>query len=216
MIKTVIFDLDGTLTNPLKSFTACLRHAFSSLGIPMLTEEQVKTWIGPPIYNSLKNHLGLDDETAQSVVELYRSYYVTNGLGGNDIYNGVKQMLAQLKQMGFSIALATAKLETFATQILHDHDIYKYFDVISGATPNTARIEKVDVLRRALTLLNAENEQCIMVGDRLYDVEGASALGIDTIGVLYGYGTAEELLSHGAKYLAETPTEVVEIVKNIK
>lgn len=213
MFDTVIFDLDGTLTNPYQSFSRCLKFVFSQMGYEMVSDEQVLKWIGPPLGESLKNHLNLNEKEAQKALDYYRSYYRLNGLEGNTIYSGVKEMLIELKQMGKKIGLATAKLEEFAIKVLQMHDIYKYFDVVSGALADNSRIHKTDILAHAIKMLGGDINTMVMVGDRHHDTEGALNNKIKSIGVLWGYGSAIELEKSGASFLVKTPKELVEIVK---
>lgn len=215
MITTVIFDLDGTLTDPIVSFRNNLGYALSQLNIPMVSDVELKKWIGPPLGESLKNFLGLSQRESDIALGFYRKHYIDNGVKGNEIYCGVKEMLISLKQMGVKIGLATAKLERFAVDILKMHGIFDLFDVVSGATENGVRIFKGQILAHAISLLHeSSKDKILMVGDRYYDILGARENNLKCIGVLWGYGEKDELENYKADFIAENPKKVVRIIEN--
>ena len=173
MIKTVIFDMDGTLTDPMRNFKKNLEYSLSKLGKSVPSDEELKKWVGPPLGESLKNFLNLSKEEAELALRFYRENYRKLGLGGNDIYKGVKDMIVSLYNRGIKIGLATAKLEEFAIGVLKMHDIYGYFSVVSGATPDGERIFKGQILAHALkSLTDEEKSETVIFFVELMGLEG--------------------------------------------
>lgn len=213
MYTTVLFDLDGTITNPMKSFKRCLSYVLHSLGLEMPKGNELLKWVGPPINESFKNFLGLDDEKATYALKLYREFYASEGgLNGNEMYEGIKPMLKSLKASGLTLAVATCKLEEFANTIIKENGLGEYFSAVFGAL-KSSRTQKWEIIQQTLTALNVtDKSKVIMVGDRFHDIEGAKTCGLDTIGVLWGYGSRQELISHGAILLAEKPSDLVKIL----
>ena len=211
--NTVLFDLDGTLTDPGEGITNSVMHSLKYYGIEESDRTKLYKFIGPPLWESYEVFYGFSHEKAIEAVEHYREYYKVKGIYENYLYQGVKEMLEALKSNGIKILVATSKPEKFANIILEHFDIAKYFDFIGGAAMDGSRVNKDDVI--AYTLKSAEVSdvsKCIMVGDRLHDVLGAKALNMDSIGVLYGYGDYKELSEAGANYIAENPENVVKII----
>ena len=211
--NTVLFDLDGTLTDPGEGITNSVMHSLKYYGIEETDRTKLYKFIGPPLWESYEVFYGFSHEKAIEAVEHYREYYKVKGIYENYLYEGVKEMLEALKSKGIKILVATSKPEKFANIILEHFDIAKYFDFIGGAAMDGSRVNKDDVI--AYTLKSAEVSdvnKCVMVGDRLHDVLGAKALNMDSIGVLYGYGDYKELSEAGANYIAESPEKVVNII----
>lgn len=211
--NTVLFDLDGTLTDPGEGITNSVMHSLKYFGIEETNRVKLYKFIGPPLWESYEVFYNFSHEDAIKAVEYYREYYKVKGIYENKLYDGVKEMLEILKNNGVKILVATSKPEKFAKIILDYFDIAKYFDFIGGAAMDGSRVNKDDVI--AYTLKNSdikEADTCIMVGDRLHDVLGAKALTIPSIGVLYGYGSEEELIEAGADYIAKTPLEILDYI----
>lgn len=213
MYKYILFDLDGTLTNPELGITNCVMYALEKFGIKESDRKKLYPFIGPPLTYSFQNFYGLSEEESKQAVIFYRERFSVKGLYENEVYKGVPEMLQSLKQQGKVIILATSKPEKFAVEILKHFDLYQYFDYIAGATMDGSRGEKADVIAYALEISNIEDKsQAVMVGDRNYDILGAKEHGLDSMGVLFGFGDLEELTNAGATYIAETVEEILKYV----
>ena len=208
-IKYVLFDLDGTLTDPAEGITASVNYALKKFGRDVDDMTLLYKYIGPPFVRSFIEFEGMTQEEACEGLKYYRENFIKEGIFQNEIYVGIEELLLKLKNSGYAIILATSKPEELAEQILEHFDIKRYFDFIAGNTLDEKRQTKREVIEHILNHYpEIERENAIMVGDRRYDVEGAAQCGIDTIGVLYGYGGAEELSTAGAKLLARSPEDV--------
>ena len=213
-LQYIFFDLDGTLTDSAQGIKNSVRYALSKYGITESNQQTLNAFIGPPLYDSFVKYYGFDDKTANEAVAFYREYFSEKGLYENEVYAGVEEMLTQLKARGKTLVIATSKPEKFTFRILRHFDLEKYFHFIAGATMDISRAHKADVIRYALENVAPQDKtQVIMVGDREHDVLGAKANGIDCIGVLYGYGSEEELAFSGAKELVNTPLQLLEVIK---
>ena len=210
--STVLFDLDGTLFDSGEGVKNSVVYALDKFGIKVEDRDALGCFIGPPLTVSFKTFYGFDEENADRGVAFYREYYKEKGIFEGYVYDGIEECLKRLKDSGKKIVVATSKPEVFAKKILRLFDIEKYFDFVGGATLDHTRVEKSAVLSYALDSVGADRDSSILVGDRVYDAEGARACGIDSLGVLYGHGSREEILSSGFTYTAENPREIVEIL----
>ena len=209
----IAFDLDGTLTNPEKGLVAGFQYAFDKMGIEYESRESLKRFIGPPLFDEWKKCFGLSDEKCAETLRVFRVYYDVYGWRENELYEGITEMLASLKASGKTLLVATSKPEKVANKVLHFFDIAKYFDFISAATLDKTRDKKREVLEYALSAVNSpEKEKCILVGDRIFDAEGARLVGIDSMGVLYGHGSREEIESAGFTYIAKRVGDITELL----
>ena len=205
--KTVLFDLDGTLTDPKEGITRCVAYALEHFGIHVKDLNALCPFIGPPLHECFEMFYGLSHEEAHRAVDLYRERFRPIGMFENQVYEGIPALLAALKEAGVTVVLATSKPEPFAVTILEHFGLLSYFDIVVGSELSGARIKKQDVIREALFRLDPANRvETVMVGDRCFDVEGATAEGIPCIGVLYGYGNRKELKN--AVHLAATVEEL--------
>lgn len=212
-ISTVLFDLDGTLTDSGPGIMNSVSYALKKAGEPVPEMDELRKFIGPPLKDQFIEHCGISEEQAKEMVELYREYFSVTGIFENSVYDGVEEMLESLKTAGIKIAMATSKPEKFARIIAEHFDFAKYFDVIGGACMDETRTDKQEVIRYVLDQCEEKDHgKIVMVGDRSYDVIGGHAEGLKVIGVLYGYGGLEELSQAGADALALTPAEVIELV----
>lgn len=212
--NTILFDLDGTLTNPALGITNSVIYSLEKFGITDVNREDLYKFIGPPLIDSFMEFYGFDKEKAKKAVEYYREYFSVKGLYENEIYDGIPTALSFLKDQGCKIVLATSKPEKFAREILKYFGLTKYFDIIAGATMDEKRNQKNQIIKYALSLIdNPDNSKIIMVGDRCYDITGAEDNGIDSIGVLYGFGDFAELSTAGATYIAENVLDLIDIFK---
>ena len=212
----VLIDLDGTLSDSEPGILRSLQWACEQEGFPVPTEAQVRSVIGPPFEIGLPT-IGIPDDALERVVNRYRERYASIGAYENTLYDGIIEMLTALDAADLVLSVATAKPEVTAHPILDHFDISRWFTVRAGATLTTDRRTKAEVIDFALRELGIHGDpelgdHVIMVGDRDHDVHGALHHGIPCIGVTWGYGSPEELLTAGAVALAEHPRDVVAMV----
>lgn len=190
----ILFDLDGTLTDPGAGIVNSVLYALRHYGIEG-DREFLRRFVGPPLFDSFIEFYGFTEEQAREAVEYYREYYRVQGIFENRLYPGIPELLAKLTEQGKILAVATSKPTVFARQILAHFQIDHYFaaEMVVGSYLDGRRIKKAEVIGAVLALLPPEREKIVMVGDRKYDVEGARANGIAAIGVTYGYGERSEL-----------------------
>ena len=211
MNHTIFFDLDGTLTDSAPGIIHSVQYALKKYGIEA-EENDLRSFIGPPLVHSFQERFGFDHDKALEAVAYYREYFTAGGMFENSVYPGVEEMLQKLKEDGLMLAVATSKPELFSKQILEHFALTRYFDFIGGAAMDETRTTKVEVLSYALQELQVDPAKAVMIGDRENDMEAASLLGTESIGVLYGYGSKEELAHAGAKVFAETPMDICRII----
>ena len=210
----IAFDLDGTLTNPERGLKESFAYALRKKNIPFSSKEELKRFIGPPLYEEWQRCYGLSPEESAEMLLIFREFYAVYGWWDNEIYPGVREMLEELKRRGKRIILATSKPEVFAKKVLALFDIAKYFDFIGGASTDKTRDKKCEVLEYSLSSVGVtDRSRCILVGDRSFDAEGAEICGIDSLAVTYGHGTEEEISSAGFTYVAKTTEDVLDILK---
>lgn len=202
---TILFDLDGTLTDPKEGITKSVAYALQHFGIQVENLDSLTCYIGPPLAVSFPEYHGISEEDTPTAVAKYRERFSDVGWAENLVYDGIEQMLDALKQAGKKLLVATSKPEVFAVRILEHFGLNGYFDLICGAPMHAPKGHgKADVIRDALERAGiSELSGAIMVGDRLHDVEGAHKIGLPCIGVLYGYGDREEMEACRADYIAE-------------
>ena len=215
MRKYVFFDLDGTLIQSEFGIFESARYALRKLNIKEPDDSTLRNMIGPPLYVSFRDLFGMDDNMAIEAVRLYREYYEETGLYKSPLYDGVKEVLAELKNAGAVLAVVTGKPEDISIRILKYLEIFEMFDTVTGPDKKSTDPKKVDLILRAINDLRIEtegNENVIMVGDRHFDIEGAKEAGIASIGVLYGYGSREELVTAGADMIVNNVRQLAEVV----
>ena len=214
MYNYILFDLDGTLTNSELGITKCVQHALKKFGIEVEDRTVLRPFIGPPLGESFRVYYGLTQEESERAIEYYRERFSVKGLYENEVYEGVEKTLQELRKSGKKLIIATSKPEKFTLLILEHFDLLKYFDFVAGATMDGSRGEKADVIRYALEKTGIEDKsQVVMIGDRKYDILGAKENGLDSIGVLYGFGDYEELSAAGADYIVESATEILKYIE---
>ena len=211
--KYALFDLDGTLTDPGEGITRSVQYALSKFGIDVQNRQELFCFIGPPLHESFEVYYGFSRLDAMKAVDCYREYYAVKGIFENLVYDGICEALAALRERGIVICLATSKPEFYAKQILEHFDLDGCFTAIAGSEMDGTRTKKAEVIERALMLLgNPDVKDCVMIGDREHDVLGGKAHGMDTVGVLFGYGSREELERAGATHIAAKPADIVGIL----
>ena len=210
--KHILFDLDGTLTDPMMGITKSVRYALNYYGIEVKDLNDLLPFIGPPLRDSFKEYYGFDEAKANEAVEKYREYYKTDGIFDNKVYQGMVECLQTLKDNGKKLYVATSKPEFFAKQIIEHFSLSKYFEYVGGSEFNS-REKKAEVIEYVLKTNQIDNDDVIMVGDRKHDIIGAHENKIPCVGVLYGYGTEDELKQYQADYLVYTVEELTELLK---
>lgn len=214
MYQTILFDLDGTLTDPGVGITNSVAYALQKWGIEVPDRKSLYRFIGPPLKDSFMKFYGFSREDALKSIEYYREYYRKKGIFENELIPNTEWILEELKARGKRIILATSKPEEFAVSILKYFHIDRYFEVIAGATMDEQRNQKAEVIAYALERAGVTDiSGAVMVGDREHDVLGAKENGINCIGVLFGFGSREELEESGAVRIAENMQEVLTCIE---
>ena len=211
--STIFFDLDGTISDSYPGIVNSIVYALNKLDLPVPEEAVLKNFLGPPLAESFSKYCGMNKAQAFRTVDVYREYYAEKGIFEITIYDGLEDALGKLKKAGKTLAVATSKAEPYAIQILEHVGLDKYFDFICGATMDASRVEKPDVISYALSKLpGTDPSDVLMIGDRRHDAQGAAAFGLGFIGVLYGFGSRDELAAAGAKYFAAQPYDLVRMI----
>ncbi len=211
---TVLFDLDGTLTDSAEGIMNCAVYAFEKMGLALHERDWYRVFIGPPLKVTFSQDCGLSEEDTVKAIAYFRERYFTIGKFENSVYSGIEDMLTSLKNAGLRLAVATSKLEITAKEILEHFGLDKYFDYIGGALPDGSRDFKEQVIEYVMDMLNADKHKTVMIGDRIHDAEGARKVGIGCIGALYGYGSRKELEKAGAIFIADTPQDITKLLLN--
>lgn len=201
----LLFDLDGTLTDPKIGITTCVQYALASFGIEEPDLDKLEPFIGPPLLDSFKQFYGMSEEDGLKAVAKYRERFNDVGIFENEIYPGMEKMLKYLKTSGMHLAVASSKPTVFVERILEHFHIQQYFDVVVGSELDGTRSKKSEVVQEALNQLfkggPVQRESVYMIGDTKYDIEGARECGVESIGVAYGYGGLEQLMDAHADYI---------------
>ena len=213
MYQNLLFDLDGTLTDPGVGITNSVVYALEKYGIKTDDRTQLYKFIGPPLQDSFEQFYGISKEDAKTAVQYYREYYKETGIFENKLYDGMEHLLQSLCEAGKKLFVATSKPEAFAVQILEYFSVNQYFTYIAGSNMDGTRSKKEEVIAYALKAGKIQDlSSAVMIGDREYDVTGAKKAGIASIGVLFGYGSRKELEAAGADALAESTKDIYPIV----
>ena len=214
MYKYVIFDFDGTITDTSEGIVKSFAYSFTQMGreVPDLSDRN--KFIGPPLDYSYVEFYGVSKEEAGVYLAKYRERYSTKGIYECCLYEGVTELLSKLRDKGIKIGIASSKPEKFVNEVAVFLGVDKYFDVSVGiALGSSEHPTKKELILTAMEKLGAENaDECLMVGDRFYDIDGARQAGVKSCGVLWGFGSEKELCDHGADYIASSPEKIAEIV----
>lgn len=205
----ILFDLDGTLTASHPGILRCIKETMVKMNIPIPPDETMRKFIGPPLILSLREFCGITGERAFEFTEEYRNIYNTAGVYEAYVFDGMFDLMAQLKNVGYKLALATSKPQSSAELVAQHFEITPYLDMVSGAAEDE-NDTKANVMRRAIAAMNTTAEKTLMIGDTKFDAEGAKLVGTDFIGAMHGYGTQEEMAEFGAVYFAETPQDIAD------
>ncbi|MDU5923625.1 MAG: HAD family hydrolase [Finegoldia magna] len=210
MIKNILFDLDGTITNSYEGIVNAVKFSLDKINFKY-DESKLISFIGPPLKDSYMN-LGFSEEESKDRIEDFRDYYFRKGMKEMHLYEGIVETIQKLHDTGYKIYLATSKVESSAKKILSDNNLLKYFSYAAGATMDQSRVEKEDVIAYLIDKTGIKPEESIMVGDRLHDIEGAKLNNIKAIAAGYGFGNEDEY--ENAVLVAEKPADVYEYVIN--
>ena len=216
MKDIILFDLDGTITDPKEGITKSLAYALAHFDINVENLDDLCKFIGPSLQATFCKEYNFNQADSEKAITLYRERFADVGIYENLMYDGMDVMLDTLKRNGKTIILATAKPTVFAEKILAHFNIAQYFSFVSGSELNGDRSDKKEIIEYALDKMNiTEIDRTIMVGDRKYDIDAANDVKMDTIGVLYGYGDLAELTKHKSTYIAKDVEELTDIILKI-
>ncbi|MCI8992721.1 MAG: HAD hydrolase-like protein [Eubacterium sp.] len=207
-MKTILFDLDGTLIDSEEGVTKSVQYSLRKMGIEENDLEKLRVFIGPPLLDSYMRYYGMSEEQAKDGIRFYRERFEETGYQECLAYPYVKEILMHLKEHGYRIGLASSKPEEFCVSILEMLEISDYFDVVAGASMDGKIGEKVQVLNEALKRFSIQPEDAVLIGDTRFDAAGAAMIHMPCIGVSYGFGTAEELIENGCTAVFDTLEEV--------
>jgi len=210
-MHTILFDLDGTLTDPKLGITRSIQHALGSLGQDVPTQEELTWCIGPPLLGSLRKLIGSQTQ-AENALLLFRERFGETGMYENEVYPGIPAALSSLKAAGHKLFVATSKPTVYAIPILEHFQLSQNFDAIHGSELNGTRSDKSELLAWMTVREGLDPGMTVMVGDRSHDVVGGQNNGMMTLGVLYGYGTRQELLNAGADNLCNSPVDLARLL----
>jgi len=215
MNKTyILFDLDGTISDPKEGITKSIQFSLREFGIDVEDLDTLTPFIGPPLRDSYKQFYGFNEADTERAVAKYREYYAETGIFQNALYDGIVPLLKTLQDRGKQLFIATSKPTVYAEKILKHFEIDQYFAFISGCELDGRRSKKSEVIQYALDNMGITRmDEAIMIGDRKYDILGAKALGIDSVGVLYGYGDLQELTASKATFICETVDNILDVIK---
>lgn len=209
----ILFDLDGTLTDSAIGITNSVMYALEKYGIEVSDRSELYKFVGPPLWDSFEKYYGFSKEEAKTAVEYFREYYRDKGIFENLVYDGVEDLLKTLKDNRKILIVATSKTEAFAKQILEHFSIAKNFTYIAGSNLDGTRVKKGQVIKYALESCNIiDLSKAIMIGDREHDIIGAKDVGINSIGVLFGYGDRDEFEKAGANFIVDTVADIRKVL----
>lgn len=214
-LQNILFDLDGTLTDPKEGITKCIQYALNKFDIQVDHLDSLIPYIGPPLYDSFTQFQGFTEEQTLQAIAFYRERFSTVGLFENRVFEGIPQMLEQLTNQGYTLYVATSKPTVFAVQILEHYKLDHYFKHIGGSNLDGTRSKKQEVIEFVLGQNGILPEEALMIGDREHDIIGAKACGVESIGVTFGYGSEDELKRAGADHIAYRVEEIAGIIEQV-
>ena len=216
MFTYIFFDLDGTLTDPAQGITNSFIHALKYFGREIPSYEELCKLIGPPLPYSFETILGFPKEKVMDAVAKYREYFATKGLFENSVYPDIPELLQNLKEQGKHLVVATSKPEEYSKKIIEYFGLSKYFDFVCGSLMDESRSKKAEVIAYALEccgLDESDKNRVLMIGDRFHDIEGAKQNGLKSCGVLFGYGSRQELEEAGADYIVKDVMDLYKVIE---
>ena len=214
MIKYIFWDLDGTIMESGSGVLSSVRYALDKVGVE-LPESEVRKFIGPSLFDSFTNTAHMPEELAEKAIEYYRELYESKGIFDAQVYEGIPETLDALKKAGYRQFVVTSKPQHMAQRVLDHFEIMPYMDGLVGPTEDDHSSDKAKLIRSAMESNGIEKSEAVMIGDRCFDINGANDVGIHSIGVLYGYGSKEELEKFGAELIVEKAVDIPDAVKRL-
>jgi phosphoglycolate phosphatase len=214
-IENILFDLDGTLTDPKEGITRSIKYALDKLGKPVPSTEELLWCIGPPLKESLKKILKSDDDTAETALYFYREYFKERGIFENELYPGIPKVLEKLNNKGLKLFVVTSKPYVYANEILTHFNLINFFKDVYGSFLSGKLTDKGELIAYTLKNEKITAKKTLMVGDREHDITGAKENDVISIGVTYGYGIKKELENARADFIVDSPKEIFKIVEKI-
>jgi phosphoglycolate phosphatase len=209
----VLFDFDGTIADTAKGIFKGINHVFDSMGIDRPKPESLRNFIGPPLSESFKTILGLNDTQCESALVTYREYYSDTGLFELTLYDGIEELFRKLKEQNIKMGICSAKPEVFLKRLVIHLEMTDLFEAVTGSDIHYVHSDKALIIKRAMEIMHLPADaKVLMVGDRYLDINGAKKAGIDSAGVLFGYGSREEFENAGADYIVADTDELFEII----
>ncbi len=208
----VLFDFDGTIADTGRGIFSSIQYAVECLGFEPLDVETLRRFIGPPIYDSFKRELGLDDEKSDFAVKKYREKYAEKGIYELDVYDGIIPLMKKLRENGIKIGIASSKPQNFLIRIVDFLGLSDLVDFISAPSADDTPQSKASLINNSAEALNTGKDKILMVGDRYFDIDGANGAGVESVGVTFGYGSEEELKKSGATFIAGCADEIADII----
>ena len=213
-MMNVLFDLDGTLTDPREGILACVKYALQKLQVPAPIDRELERFIGPPLWESFSTLCGSNEKgVVEQAVALYRERFAAKGMFENRIYPGITDALASLQQARAQLFVVTSKARVFAEPIVEHFGLRRFFRSVHGSELDGSYAEKSELIARTLSSESLAADETVMVGDRAHDVIGAKANGVFSVGALWGFGSREELTSAGADLLCESPKMILDLIQ---
>lgn len=211
----VIFDFDGTVADTGRGVFRCIKDSIKKSGLPELSEESLRTFIGPPLHDSFIRECGVDFAQADILVKQFREVYSVSGVFEFDIYDGIEELLTLLNKEGVKTGIGSSKPQDFVKVILESVNLEEKFDAIVGSDPRTVESSKTEIISKCIEEFSLpEDAKILMIGDRMFDIDGAHSVGIPCAAVLFGYGSEEEFKEHGAEYIVKDTDALKEIIFN--
>jgi len=207
-IKAILFDLDGTITDPKEGIINSFKHSLTKMEIPESSYEVLKSFIGPPLHHSFMNTYNLNKEETDRAVDFFREYFRDKGIFENKVFEGLEDILKLLKKNNYKIALATSKPQIFAEKILNHFNLTKYFDFIQGSNLDGSMTDKEEIITSVLSSLKIQGDEALMIGDRKFDIIGAKKCKTKSCAVTYGYGSIEEINHEKPDYICSSMSEL--------
>jgi len=209
--QTILFDLDGTLTDPKLGITKSVQYALRKFDIHVENLDELVPFIGPPLANSFQEVYHFDAEQAKQAVEDYREYFKDTGIYENDVYPGIRDLLTMLREQGRRLIVATSKPTVFAKRVVAHFELDMYFDDVCGSNLDGTMSDKAEIIQSILDRYQVEKDRVIMIGDRKHDIIGAHKNDIASIGIEYGYGSSEEIAQIKPTFITKTVHELIQL-----